>query len=88
MAVTAAPRSILIEEEREQLESRDLDPADHRTLDLTVAYRVRQLAADPTSLDEQQVLADVCLLADNGHNGTVSLVYGRLGDQLPERDRT
>lgn len=77
---------VLTAAERAQLDTGELDAVGHRALDRDVGYRVRLLAAHPDRIDISSVVADTRLLADHGHNATVSLVTGRLGEYLPTDD--
>lgn len=85
--MTDPPPSILTDGERGRLASGDLDAEAHRSLDAAVGYRVRLLAARSGHVDPDRLVADVRLLEDQGHNATVSLVRGRLGEYLPPEDR-
>lgn len=84
--MTERTGGLLTEGERAQLEARALDAAGHRSLDAEVGYRVRLLAARPEDIDATQIVADVNLLAEHGHNATVALVRDRLAKHLPTED--
>lgn len=78
---------LLTDEERTALKTEEYTDEDHQTLDSEVHYRIRLLAARSERIDEEtaeRVAADARLLGERGHNGLVSMVRGRLGEDLPD----
>lgn len=75
---------LLTDEERAALAAEEYTDEQHQDLDGEVHYRIRLFAARG-DIDEEtaaRIAADARLLGDCGHNGLVSMVRSRLGEDL------